>query len=113
MKLQNLRAFGSVASLNTIFTHMRDIRVVRTPFTTRYEIPIAERVESLIHMEQKAGNMILVFSNSPVKDNLWIDIRDGTCGATYAKQQKEVVGGSQERREDYRVYEAVTTQLLL
>lgn len=78
---------------------MRDIRVVKTPFTTRYEIPIAEQVESLIHMEQKAGTMILVFSNShsPVKENLWIDSRDGT----YAKQQKAMVGGSQERREDY------------
>jgi hypothetical protein len=88
---------------------MREIRVVKTPFTTRYNIPMNERVESLIHMKQYNGSMILIFINDfpGVKEILRIDSRDGTNEPT------EMVGGTQERREDYRVHESIKTQLLL
>jgi hypothetical protein len=96
--MKRLRPFGSVASLSVV-TQIRDIRVVKTPFTTRYEIPTAGQ-GSLVAIKQNADSMIVIMNNNAfpvVKEISPLYINGCSCN----KQQAKMVGGTQERREDY------------
>jgi hypothetical protein len=91
MKSQNLKI---------IFTQIRDIRVVKTPFTTRYEIPTAD-AGSLVAIKQNADSMIVIMNNNAFPVVKEISPLYSKNGCSCNKQQAKVVGRTQERREDY------------
>lgn len=50
-------------SIKHILSHTRDIRMVKTPHTIRYDIPLYEKVGELIQIKDIHGGMVLIFKN--------------------------------------------------
>jgi hypothetical protein len=52
-----------------VLSHTRDIRMLMTPHTIRYDIPLHEKVGKLIKTVDTHGGMILIFER-PLYDTL-------------------------------------------